>query len=140
MREIFSVEEKSTLSIKGMDHHTIDIIEEAIERSANKAVEQALLMMPKALAGLLKGMNNMKKISEGYFSNPANADLKDHDDRMREILADLEGKHPEWLPEKLLEESGKSMRREINMGATIGTIDASPNVGGLLNDFETSKR
>lgn len=137
--KIFSDEERKYFGNEGISNAQVEIIENAIERSMNKAIEQALLMMPKALAGLLKGMNNMKKISEGYFSNPANADLKDHDDRMREILADLEGKHPEWLPEKLLEESGKSMRKEINMGATIGSIDASPNVGGLLNDIETSK-
>ena len=96
-------------------------LNEALDRVFNKAVERALTLMPHALGGLLKYATNLANIQESY--RKANPDLADHEDRLKELIGVTSSDHPDWDIAKIVEESGKDLRKEIKTISSIGAID-----------------
>lgn len=100
---------------------TPDLLEELADRVFNKAVERALAMMPHAMGGLLKYAAKIKGIEVGYLKD--NPDLEDHRVRLKELVGTTSSDHPDWDIEKIVEESGIALRKEIKTTSSIGAID-----------------
>ena len=96
-------------------------LNEVLDRVFNKAVERALTLMPHALGGLLKYATNLVNIQESY--RKANPDLADHEERLKELIGVTSSDHPDWDIAKIVEESGKDLRKEIKTTSSIGAID-----------------
>jgi len=100
---------------------TPDLLEELADRIFNKAVERALAMMPHALGGLFKYAVNLASIQKAY--EDANPDLMEHKVRLKELIGITSSNHPDWAIDKIVEESGKDLRKELKTVSSIGTID-----------------
>lgn len=129
--DIFSKDEKDTLlHVLGKDQ--IIIIEAAIERAMNKSVEQALLMMPKALVSLLKHMSDVKAISADFFGKPENKDLANHEARFKEIITEVESAKPGLSPQEVLESAGDILRKELAMQSALKPANPG-SIGGNID-------
>ncbi len=100
---------------------TPDLLEELADRVFNKAVDRALALIPHALGGLLKYATNITNIQESY--RKANPDLADHEERLKELIGVTSSDHTDWDIAKIVEESGKDLRKEIKTISSIGAID-----------------
>ncbi len=107
--------------LERLDSRQVVIIEETYSVVFNKAVERALAMIPHVLPSLLKYAANLKNIEDSYIK--ANPDLVEHTVRLKELIGITSSDHPDWDITKIVEESGKDLRKEIKTVSSIGAID-----------------
>jgi hypothetical protein len=77
--------------------------------------------MPQALGGLLKYAAKLKGIETGYLKD--NPDLEDHRVRLKELVGTTSSDHPDWTIEKIVDEAGIALHKEIKTTSSIGAID-----------------
>ena len=101
----------------------VDMFNEVLHRVFNKAVERALQMVPHVLPSLLKFAADLKNIEDSYTK--ANPDLVEHKERLKELIGITSSEHPDWDIPKIVEESGKDLRKELQISSSIGALDLS---------------
>ena len=114
----FSEEDKKVLDA---DEEMYAVWNDIFDRIFNKAVERALALMPSALGGLFKYAVNVENIQKQYAEK--NPDLMEHKERLKELIGITSSEHPDWGIDKVVEESGKDLRKELKIVSSIGTID-----------------
>jgi len=97
------------------------VLDEVLDRVYNKAVERALTLMPNTVASLIKFATNLKNVEDSYMK--ANNDLVEHTDRLKELIGSTSSEHPDWDVAKVVDESGKDLRRELKTISNIGALD-----------------
>ncbi len=105
----------------GISDEGCAMFDDLFDRVFNKAVERALAMMPHALGGLLKYATNLASIQKAY--EDANPDLMEHKVRLKELIGITSSDHPDWSIGKIVDESGKDLRKELKTVSSIGAID-----------------
>lgn len=93
-------------------------LEEILTRVYNMAVEHTLLQVPNLMGGLFKMSAKVDKLKKEFFAN--NKDISK--DIIRPIFKDVEEAHPEWSPEKIIEEASRRYRSQTALKSSIGEI------------------
>ena len=114
-----------------------EMVDEALDRVYNKAVERALALMPSAVSSLIKYAANLDTIQEGFMKN--NKDLVEHTDRLKELIGVTSSDHPDWDIAKIVEESGKDLRRELKTASSIGAMDLTSLGAPSKEDLDGTK-
>lgn len=88
------------------------ITEEEKNEIITKAVEKALLMLPKVLSNLMINQANLLSISEEFYKKYP--EFSKHKTIVASVIEDIEGKNPNLKYEKILELSVDEIKRRIN--------------------------
>jgi hypothetical protein len=102
------------------------VTEEEKVEIIDKAVEKALLLLPKVVSNLMMEHNLAKSLNEDFYSKYP--EFTEHKDIVTSVIEHVDGNNPLIGLDKILEKSVPEIRERIKVKESLNTVEVSSTI------------